>query len=149
MADQRTPRDKESRKASNRKSDSWIPESQLPMPNPRPGWVFKYIRISTLGKDDARNVSKRFREGWAAVVASEYPELDFVNDVNSRWPEGVEIGGLLLCKMPAKKAKERNEYYARLATQQLESVNAGYMNDQHASMPKHNESSSRTSFGKG
>jgi len=151
MADlPRKPREQESRKQEERKSDSWQPASQLPMPNPVDGWQFRYIRTSTLDKSDTRNVSRRFREGWEPVVAKEYPELKFVDsDMDSRWPESVEIGGLLLCKIPTETAEGRNKYYSDQAKQQLDSVDHGFMNDQHASMPKHNESKSRTQFRKG
>lgn len=151
MADvpERKNRDQESRKSETRKSDSWLPEKTLPMPNPQAGWQFKYIRTASLGKADTRNVSTRFREGWVPVDAKEVPELQVMNDLDSRWPDGIEIGGLLLCKLPVERAEARNNHFAGQATKQLESVNSGYMNDQHPSMPKHNRSKSRTSFGKG
>ena len=145
----RSNREQDSREASTRPSDAWTPASQLPMPNPQDGWQFRYIRTASLGNADTRNVSRRFREGWVPIVAKDYPELAVTSDLDSRWPEGVEIGGLLLCKIPAEIAKQRNEHYSNVAKQQLESVDHGFMNDQHPTMPKHNDSRSRTQFGKG
>ena len=60
MAEQRTKRDAESREVETRPSDSWLPASVLPTPAPQDGWVFRYIRTSTLGHADNTNVSKRF-----------------------------------------------------------------------------------------
>ena len=145
----RGKRELESREASTRPSDAWVPPSQLPAPNPVDGWAFRYIRTASLGKDDTRNVSRRFREGWVPVSAKDHPELSITSDRGSEWPDGVEIGGLLLCKIPAEIARQRNEHYANVAQQQLDSVDSGFMNDQHPHMPKHNESTSRTDFRKG
>lgn len=153
MADERKTRDLELRTndiETKRPSDSWMPTSQLPMPNPQQGWQFRYIRVASLGNADTRNVSKRFREGWEPVVAKDYPELKMVMpDLDTRWPDGVEIGGLLLCKLPIETAESRNKYHSDLAQKQLESVDQGFLKDQHAAMPKHNESKSRTQFRKG
>jgi hypothetical protein len=119
------------------------------MPNPEEGWEFRYVRISSHGKQDARNVSQRFREGWVPVVAKEYPELEGKSDIGSEYPEGVEIGGLLLCKISKERMVARRKHYSGIAEQQLESVENSYMNDQDPRMPKHNESKSRTQFRRG
>ena len=100
MAEQRTPREKESRTAEERPSDSWVPASILPNPKPVDGWVFRWIRTSTLGKADNTNVSQKFREGWIPVKAEDHPELEVMSDIDSRFSGNLEIGGLLLCKAP-------------------------------------------------
>jgi len=145
----RSNREQDSREANTRPSDSWVPPSQLPMPNPEDGWKHRYIRTASLGQPDMRNVSRRFREGWVPIVAKDYPELEVTSDMDSRWPDGVEIGGLLLCKIPAEIANQRNKHFEDTAIQQLKSVDHGFMNDQNPVMPKYNESKSRTQFGKG
>ena len=149
MADQRKRRDLESRKAESRPSDSWVQPSELPMPNPVDGWKFRYIRTASLGQADVRNVSKKFREGWVPVVANECPELEIMSDVGSAYPDSVEVGGLLLCKMPVEKINQRNTHYDNLNRRQLESVDEGFMNDRDPRMPKYNDSKSRTEFRKG
>lgn len=145
----RTHREGESREAKSRPTDSYVPASQLPMPNKEDGYRHRYIRVSNLDKADIKNVSRRFREGWVPVVAKDYPELDVMCDLESRWPEGVEIGGLLLCKIPTEVVEARMKYNRDLATQQMESIDHGFMRDQDPRMPKHNDSTSRTSFRKG
>ena len=69
MAEERINRDAESREVETRPSDSWLPASVLPTPAPQDGWVFRYIRTSTLGHADNTNVSQAFREGWVHVKA--------------------------------------------------------------------------------
>ena len=53
----RTPRGSESREVTQR-VESWENPSNLPSPDPQPGWVFRYIRTSILGNTDNPNVSK-------------------------------------------------------------------------------------------
>jgi hypothetical protein len=149
MAEERKPRDQESRIKTARKSDSWVRPSELPMPDPVDGWKFRYIRTASLGVADTRNVSKRFREGWEAVKATDYPELDIMNELDSRWPDGVEVGGLLLCKIPVEITDQRDTHHRELNQRTLESVDQGFMNEHDPRMPKYNDSKSRTQFRKG
>ena len=79
MAEQRTNRDAESREVETRASDSWLPASVLPNPAPQDGWVFRWVRTSTLGHADNTNVSQKFREGWVPVKAEDHPELEVMS----------------------------------------------------------------------
>ena len=86
----------------------------LPDPCPKDGFTFKWVRISTQGQDDPMNYSKKLREGWEAVPIEETPEMEhLVLDPNPRFEGKVEVGGLLLCRMPDSMAAQRNEYYQR------------------------------------
>lgn len=149
MAEQRKRRDQESRKETSRKSDSWVRPSELPVPDPVEGWKFRYVRTAMLGNADTRNVSKRFREGWVPVKAEDHPELNMLMDIDSRWPEGVEIGGQLLCKIPVEIADQRDAHHAELNERTLQSVDQGFMNEHDPRMPKYNDSTTRTQFRKG
>ena len=35
----------------------WQPASTLPEPDKQPGYVYRWVRVSTLGQNDARNIS--------------------------------------------------------------------------------------------
>jgi len=75
----------------------WMPPQLLPDPNPEPGYAFRWIRIASLGKDDATNISGKLREGWEPVRASDHPEIRlFGSDSNAKFPDSVQVGGLLL-----------------------------------------------------
>jgi hypothetical protein len=76
-----------------------------------------------MGQADPVNVSTALREGWTPVVGTEYPELMILSDHGSRWPESVEVGGLLLCSAPASMMTKRAEYYHGMAAAQMKSVN--------------------------
>jgi hypothetical protein len=85
--------------------------------------VHRWIRTSAMGQSDPVNVSTAFREGWVPIVSAEYPELKILSDHGSRWPESVEVGGLLLCSAPASLTTKRKEHYERMAKAQMKSVN--------------------------
>ena len=120
--DPRASRDQETREAESREQ-SWAPPNVLPDPRPRPGIAYRYIRTATQGQTDPVNVSQSFREGWQPVMATEHKDLNILTDHGTRWPEGIEIGGLLLCSAPASQMKRRSEYYVDLTKGQMKSVN--------------------------
>ena len=147
MAD-RTPRTAETRDAGERKR-TWQQPSALPTPEPKDGLSFRWIRTSTLGEADNRNVSMRFREGYTPVKAEDHPELMVMSDVDSRFKGNIEVGGLLLCSIPTEIVEDRNDQMAQKAKQQMDSVDRNYLRESDPRMPVLKpERSSRTSFGK-
>ena len=150
MAKERTPRIE---REQDTRTKSWQPPTTLPDPAPSDGWVFRWIRISTLGASDPQNYSVRTREGWVPVKAEDHPEiaLDVVktlNDPNTRLSGTIEIGGLVLCKAPFETMKQRNDYYRDMATKQMEGVDSNYLRQNDARMPLLKpERNTRTSFG--
>ena len=93
MTDERAAR--EPRSLENRENDTrdkaWEPASLLPDPDPQDGWVFRWIRTSMVGSPDNTNVSKRFREGWEPVKATDHPEITLVTIENERFADNVII----------------------------------------------------------
>ena len=151
--DSRTPREARGndQRADTQRTQAWQPPSVLPDPKPQDGWVFRWVRTAVVGQSDNPNVSYRFREGWEAAKAEDHPELKIMCDQDSRWASDgcIEIGGLLLCKAPAETVKARQEYYDKLATQQVESIDNNYLRESDPRMPMlepHRQS--RTTFGK-
>ena len=99
MATNRIDRELETREKTVRKK-AWQRPEMLPSPNPEPGYVFHWVRVSTQGQVDATNVSSKLREGWVQVKAVDHPEITLVSIENDRFQDNVVIGGLLLCKAP-------------------------------------------------
>jgi hypothetical protein len=128
---------------------AWTPPQTLPEPEPQEGWVFRWIRTSIMGQADPSNTSAKFREGWEPVKASEQPTLMMQADPNGRFKDNIEIGGLLLCKAPAELMKQRDDYYARQAQSQMQSVDNNFMRLNDERMPLFNERKTTVSFGKG
>jgi hypothetical protein len=148
MAD-RTPRTLETRENTGARKKTWKRQSMLPTPEDRPGLKFRWIRTSTLGNADMTNVSARFREGYTPVLASEYPELQILSDVDSRFKGNVEVGGLLLCAAPTEDVQARVEGQLELAQSQIDAVDRSFMRESDPRMPVlRPERSTKTSFGK-
>ena len=95
----RSDRGLESRATTYRPS-SWQAPEALPMPDERPGWKHRYVRLSTMGVADPSNISSKLREGYEPCKAEDYPELMMHAAVDGRFRGGIEIGGLLLCRIP-------------------------------------------------
>lgn len=146
--DPREPRALSNREAAERPK-KWSPPKLLPDPNPEEGYAFRWIRISTQGKDDPTNVSGKLSEGWEPVKASSHPEIQLFSSGNNRFPDSIEVGGLLLCKTPVEFVEQRNAYYNQQAESQMQSVDNTYMRENDARMPLFKERSSKVTFGKG
>lgn len=142
MAD-RNPRDLTSREKSAR--SVYVPPSNLPDPTPEPGWAYRWIATAVLGESQNRNVSMKMREGWVPVKAEDHPELMFASSTGGN----VEIGGLMLCKMPLEQAQARDRYYNGQASAQMESVDNHFMRNSDPRMPLFSEKKSSTSRGGG
>ena len=149
MAEDRKPRELETR-AKTERPKQWMPPETLPSPNEEPGYDFRWVRVSTMGQDDARNVSSKLREGWEPVKASEHPEIQLMGTgSNSRYPDSIEIGGLLLCKTPKEFTEQRDSYYQKQADGQMQSVDNTFMRDNDPRMPLFKERRSEVKFGRG
>ena len=149
MAENRISRDLETRAKAERPT-KWRPPELLPSPNPEPGYEFRWIRVSTLGNADPSNISSNLREGWEPVKASEHPEIQLMNIGDKpRFPDSIEIGGLILCKTPKEFVDQRNEYYQRQTEGQMQSVDNNFMRESDARMPLFKERRTEVKFGRG
>lgn len=149
MAEQnRIKRELESRAVSERPKQ-WMPPELLPEPDKEAGYEYRWIRVSMMGKQDGRNVSTKLREGWEPVKLEEQPQFKLLTDPNTRFEDGIEIGGLLLCKTPKEFVQQRQDYYAKQNQAQAEAVDNNLMRQSDARMPIFKERKSSTSFGNG
>lgn len=148
MAENRTPRDNEVR-ATQERVEHWRPASLLPDPLPQDGYVFRWIRTSMMGTSDPTNVSGKLREGWVPVKASDHPELQLSGSTNPNFRDNVEVGGLLLCKIPKRLMDQREAYYKGQAQAQEDSVDNTFMRESNPNMPLFSEKRSKVTFGKG
>ena len=128
---------------------SWQPASALPEPDKQPGYAYRWVRVSTQGQADPRNVSSKLREGWEPVRIEEQPKFQMLVDPNSRFKDNIEVAGLLLCKIPSEFMDQRREYFDKQTRAQIESVDNNFMRENDPRMPLFRERQSKTSFGKG
>ena len=148
MADSRTSRDLSSRDKSARVV--YTPSSTLPDPTPEPGYTYRWIGTHILGQSNPTNVSAKLRDGWVPVKAADHEELMLVGNETTG---NVEIGGLMLCKMPTERAQAIANYYNDAAQANMESVDNNFMRQQDPRMAtlfsEKKSSVTRGNFGSG
>ena len=148
MAENRLTRELESREKTVRKQ-AWRRPELLPSPDPEPGYVYRWIRLSTQGQADPTNVSSKLREGWEPVLAKSHPEIFLSGIENERFKDNIVIGGLILCRAPEEMVQERNAYYQAQAQGQMTAVDNNLMRENDPRMPIFNDRKSTVTFGKG
>jgi hypothetical protein len=148
MAETRTARDTETRATAERPK-VWQPASTLPEPDRQAGYAYRWVRVTTLGQSDPRNVSAKLREGWEPVRIEEQPKFRMLIDPDSRFKDNIEVAGLLLCKIPEEMMKQRKDYFSQKNQAQMDSVDNNFMRESDARMPLFREKKSTTSFGRG
>ena len=148
MSNERISRDRLTRDTETRPT-SWKPADLLPDPKYDPNYEFRYVRKSTMGQTDPTNMSRSLREGWEPCKLADHPELMMSVDAGAANSGLVEVGGLVLCKMPIEMWEQRQAYYRQQSGAQIESVDAQLdkMNDPR--MPLFKERNSKVTFGSG
>jgi len=145
----RTQRTNETREKEVRQV-SWKPAHDLPTPQPRDGYEFRWVRASMMGTADPANMAKARREGWEPCKSEDHPEMVSDFAAFGLKPAGIiEIGGLVLCKSTAENIAARTAYYENMTHRQAEAVDNNFMRENDPRMPLFKESRSKVSFGKG
>tara|TARA_R110000868_G_scaffold42103_4_gene142853 strand:- start:3503 stop:3961 length:459 start_codon:yes stop_codon:yes gene_type:complete len=147
-ATNRTGREQEDRAATQRVR-RWEQPQGLPTPEPEAGYSFRWIRTALLGQFDPTNTSAKFREGWEPVKAESQPGMHHFADPNSRFKGNIEIGGLLLCKIPEEFMQQRAAHYNKASNDQIRAVDNNFMQQNDSRMPLFSEKKSTVSFGSG
>ena len=129
--------------------EAWRPPEVLPSPDPRPGWSHRWVRTSTMGINDPSNISSKLREGYEPCKADEYPELMMHATTEGRFKGNVEVGGLLLCRIPEEFLKQRMDYYSNQNKAQMDSVDNNFLRDSDPRMPLFSEKKTKVTFGSG
>jgi hypothetical protein len=128
---------------------AWRPPETLPSPDDRPGWTHRWIRTSTVGVADPSNISSKLREGYEPCKAEEYPELMMHATTEGRFKGNIEVGGLLLCRIPSEFLEQRAAYYANQNKSQMESVDNNFLRESDPRMPLFADKKSKVTFGSG
>lgn len=148
MSDAKLPRDAATRDQTVRMKQ-WKPADLLPEPTRQAGWEYRWVRKSIMGSEDPTNMSRSLREGWEPCRLDDHPELMLSVDAGAVNAGLVEVGGLILCKMPQEMWNQRQAYYEGLANGQMESVDANLARENDSRMPLFNERQTKVSFGSG
>jgi hypothetical protein len=127
----------------------WKAPEVLPSPDPRPGWKHRWVRISIMGNSDPSNISSKLREGYEPCKGEDYPELMLHAATEGRFKGNIEVGGLLLCRIPEEFMEQRADFYAQQNKAQVESVDNNFLRQSDARMPLFSEKQTKVSFGSG
>ena len=136
-------------RATTQRVAEWKAPEVLPSPDHRPGWRHRWVRISITGSADPSNISSKLREGYEPCKAEDYPELMLHASTEGRFKGNIEVGGLLLCRIPEEFMTQRANYYAKQNQAQVESVDNNFLRQSDSRMPLFSEKSSKVSFGSG
>jgi hypothetical protein len=136
-------------RATSYRPTSWQAPEALPMPDERPGWKHRWVRTSTMGQADPSNISSRLREGYEPCKAEDYPEMMMYASVDGRFKGGIEMGGLLLCRIPEEFMTQRAKYYENLNKSQVDSVDNNFLRENDPRMPLFSEKRTKVTFGSG
>jgi hypothetical protein len=89
------------------------------------------------------------RDGYEPVKAADHPEMMVAGNEKTG---NIEIGGLMLCKIPTERANAMSDYYNGQAQNQMDSVDNNFMRQNDPRMPLFADRKStvtRGGFGKG
>ena len=125
----------------------WAPPSSLAAPPAPKGFRHRWIRVESIGFQDTKNISARLREGYELVRADQYPDSEYPVVDSGKYAGVIGVGGLLLARIPEELAKQRTDYFQKLAKGQDEAVEHDLMKEQHKSMPINVDRQSRVTFG--
>ena len=67
----------------------------------------------------------------------------------NRYPDSIEIGGLILCKMPKEFTSQRDAFYRQQAEGQMQSVDNNFMRESDPRMPMFRDRQTKVTFGRG
>ena len=148
MAENRLARELDTRETTQRVKQ-WTQPQGLPTPQPEEGYSFRWVRTALLGQFDPTNTSAKFREGWEPVKADSQPQMFAFADPNSRFKGNIEIGGLLLCKIPKEFMEQRAAFYKKASDDQVQAVDNSFMQQNDARMPLFKDNRSSVTFGSG
>ncbi len=129
--------------------EAWRPPEVLPSPDHREGWSHRWVRTSTVGVADPSNISSKLREGYEPCKGDEYPELMMHATTEGRFKGNIEVGGLLLCRIPSEFLTQRSAYYANQNKAQMDSVDNNFLRDSDPRMPLFSEKKTKVTFGSG
>lgn len=144
----RLKREMEARQTAMR-PQAWRPPETLPTPDERPGWKHRWVRTSTMGTADPSNISSKLREGYEPCKAEDYPELMMHATTEGRFKGSIEVGGLLLCRIPTEFLDQRMKYYENQNQAQMDSVDNNFLRESDPRMPLFSEKKTKVTFGSG
>ena len=125
----------------------WTPPSSLDAPPAPDGYRHRWIRAEKLGYNDTKNVAAYLREGYELVSSDEYPDSDYPTSNDGKYAGVIQVGGLLLARIPEEIALQIEAYYNKQTQDKEEAINNDLMKEKQSGMSFSSDSQSRVTFG--
>ena len=125
----------------------WTPPSSLDAPPAPDGYRHRWIRAETLGYNYTKNVAASLREGYELVRSDEYPDSDYPTSNDGKYAGVIQVGGLLLARIPEEIALQIEAYYNKQTRDKDEAINNDLMKEKQSGMSFSSDSQSRVTFG--
>ena len=103
----------QTREEKSTRENQWRPANLLEAPQPREGYVQRWIATSILGQDTPTNVAKRMREGWKPRDPKSVKEPNFATLEHGKFAGYIGMEGMVLCEMPVEMKKQRDDFYRK------------------------------------
>jgi hypothetical protein len=140
-------------RAKDKRNQPWTPPSSLDAPPAPQGFCQRWIRVESMGFQDAGNVSKRLREGWeflrAETLLSEIGKNEYPKIHEGKYAGMIGVSGLVLARIPEEIVKSRTEYFKKISADAITAVDRNLMKEQQPGMPIDIDRQSRVTFGGG
>jgi len=107
------------------KANAWINPTSLDAPEPRKGFVQRWISDGSINSADTSHWMKKMREGWRPREASSIPAEQRALYQSAKSDSGADIirvAGLVLCEIPVTVARARREALSGALDNQLSSI---------------------------
>lgn len=112
-------------------------------------YALRWIRVKVKNEDDAKQISKRQREGYSFVKAEEVEDLISFLGLTINPTNGMVINGdLALAKVHVADQQARQEYYEDMARKQEQAFMNDLEKQNNRTMPIYNDSRSVTRTGR-
>ena len=112
----KTSSDASTSRSHQKRKVTYTPPSYLDAPKPNvDGVKYRWLRVSTGGEDDARNIAKRKREGYEFVKKEEHPDFDVPVHESGKYAGVIGSGDLVLAKISEEMADAKKEYFEKLS----------------------------------
>jgi hypothetical protein len=102
---------------------TWRRPMNLDAPEPRPGYVQRWVRSEFRSEKDNLNWQGKVREGWTPRDPATVPDVEaFFGQSSHLGAAGIRVGGLILMEMPEERLMSKRRAIGEATRRQEQSV---------------------------
>lgn len=115
---------------------AWRRSSDLDAPEPRPGYVQRWVRCKAGGQEDTDNLEKMLDHGWRPVKRTAAKRVhELTANLNGKFAQYIVKRGLILMELPEKLAAQRGQFYRRKKNLMTQAIDRDLFKLNHPAMP--------------